>query len=275
VGKAREPLGSWWLRLRGLGAAARVLTGANLRTPGAIVLAYHDVGHTPSTTEYFVTPSRLRAQLRAALRAGLKLVGLADLTSTFQSGAPVDGMAAVVFDDSLVGVYRHAMPILLEMDIPATLFTVTGALGREPPWWRGAARVMTAGELAEMVRAGFEVGGHTHTHPVLPGLSDAALARELQGSRARLEDLTGQSVDLFAYPFGAHDERVRAAVEAAGYRAAYTFLNGRVTAGLDPYRLPRLNMTAQQRPLRFAYHLARLPASWPDTQLERSGGATA
>jgi peptidoglycan/xylan/chitin deacetylase (PgdA/CDA1 family) len=112
------------------------------------------------------------------------------------------------------------------------------------------------------------IASHTRTHPSLPSLSPSALGEELAGSRRYLEDLVGAPVDLFAYPFGHHDPTVREAVAAAGYRAGYSFLNGRITAGLDRYRLPRLNMWSGQGRSRLAYHLARPPASWPPTQLE-------
>ncbi len=258
-------------RLLGLVGAVRVLAGGALRTRGALVFAYHDVADVVGPAQqYSVTPRRLRAHLNMALRWGLRFVSLSELTTAVERGESADGMAAVVFDDSLVGVHHHAMSILLELGVPATVFAVTGALGCQPPWWPGSQRVMTVAELAEMAEAGFEVACHTHSHPALPGLSDASLAQELEGPRARLQDVSGAAVDLLAYPFGAHDGRVRAAVASSGYRAAYTFLNGRITPGLDRYRLPRLNMTEDQHRLRFAYHLARPPASWPETQVEKA-----
>jgi len=76
-------------------------------------------------------------------------------------------------------------------------------------------------------------------------------------------------MDLFAYPFGDYDSEVCHVVDAAGYRAAFTFLNGRIVPGLDRLRLPRLNMWAGQNHGRLAYHLARSVTSWGDTQPDR------
>jgi hypothetical protein len=47
---------------------------------------------------------------------------------------------------------------------------------------------------------------------------------------------------LLAYPYGDHDERVRSAAAAAGYRAAFTTEPGRNGAGIDPYCLRRLGV---------------------------------
>jgi hypothetical protein len=55
---------------------------------------------------------------------------------------------------------------------------------------------------------------------------------------------------------------VRDAAAAAGYRAAVTFLNGRVSDGVDPFRIPRFAMRADLDPTRLALWLARPLDSW-------------
>jgi peptidoglycan/xylan/chitin deacetylase (PgdA/CDA1 family) len=257
-------------KVRALARAGFVVAaGRPLREAGAMVLGYHDVGTDPArATKYSVTPKRFRRQLESIRRWGLTIVPLADLLARLTAGETVDGLVAVTFDDALVGVHRHALPVLTELCVPATVFAVSGALGDTPPWWPSSDRTMTPQELGEVHAAGVQIGGHTHSHPVLPGEEDASLRVELSDSRARLEDLVGDTVDVLAYPYGEHDARVRDAVRDAGYRAGFTFLNGRVTPDVDDWRVPRLNMTEGQRALRFAFHLVRPAATWPDTQVD-------
>ena len=138
-----------------------------------------------------------------------------------------------------------------------------------PPWWPAARRTMTTGELIRVHSRGLTLGGHTRTHASLPSLAPSDLADELAGCRADLERLTGSRVDLLAFPSGHHDSRVRAATRDAGFQAAFTFLNGRVSGGDDIYRLPRLTMGAHMTSRRLAYHLTRSARSWPDHQLDR------
>ncbi len=260
-------------RLSGAVRAGAALAGGRMATRGAVVLAYHDVGDDPSNrTDYYVSPAQLRRQLTTAADAGLRFVDLATLTQAFLSGQPVDGLAAVAFDDGLAGVHRHAVPVLAHLGLPATVFAVTQGLGSPPPWWRGAARLMTRRELAEVAGAGLAVAAHTRTHPSLPGLDATALADELVGARHELQDLVQAPVDLLAYPFGHHDARVREAAAVAGFAAGFTFLNGRVSPGLDPFRLPRFTMWSGQGRARLIYHLARSARSWPDTQSDIMGG---
>lgn len=263
-------------RLSGVVRAGAALAGGRVATGGAVVLAYHDVGNDPcNSTDHYVSPAQLRRQLTTAADVGLRFVELVTLTEAFLSGERVDGLASVAFDDGLVGVHRHALPVLADLGVPGTVFAVTRGLGSPPPWWRGASRLMDRRELAEVAGAGFAVASHTRTHRSLPGLDATALADELVGARRELQDLVQAPVDLLAYPFGHHDARVREAVAGAGYAAGFSFLNGRITAGLDRYRLPRITMGSGQGRARLAYHLVRSSRSWPDTQSDAVGGPEA
>jgi peptidoglycan/xylan/chitin deacetylase (PgdA/CDA1 family) len=251
--------------VRGTGAMA----GWRPRPHGASVLTYHDVTDDPSNPTEQVTPAALRAQLRAALHWGVRFVPLPDLCERVLRGEPVDGLAAITFDDALVGVYRSAVGVLSDLDLPATVFVVSDRLGTEAPaWYPGSDRVMAVEELREVAAAGFDVQSHTRTHPDLPSLTGADLDRELAGSRAALSDLLGRDIDYLAYPFGHYDRHVRTAAREAGYRAAFTFRNGRVVPGLDPYRLPRVPMWTDARRFRLAYNLARPTWSFPENQVD-------
>ncbi len=72
----------------------------------------------------------------------------------------------------------------------------------------------------EMARSGIEFGSHTRTHPALTGVGDERLRRELSDSRAQIESELGRAAELFSYPHGEIDGRVREAVGRAGYRCA-------------------------------------------------------
>lgn len=246
----------------------RLLAGSGKQAPGGLVFAYHDVGYRgPELTRHSVSPARLRRQLLAAKACGLRFVELSMLVDVLAAGRDPEGMTAVTFDDALTGVHRHALPLLADMGIPATVFAVSDAFGTSPSWWPGAARVMTTTEMSELTAAGWTVGSHGRTHCSLIELRGEALTEEVEGSRLALEDIVQQPVDLFAYPYGHHDPVVREAVAGAGYRGAFSFLNGRVLPSYDLYRLPRLNMHWELGSLRLARQVARAPAQWPETQL--------
>jgi peptidoglycan/xylan/chitin deacetylase (PgdA/CDA1 family) len=266
--------------IRGAGHRAGAL-GRLLRrrraAPGAVVLGYHDVlpdGAAPAPWQ--VTASQFRSHLDVLDRLGLRVVPLEAIADRLRSGEPVDGLAAVTFDDALAGVHARALPVLGERGVTATVFVVTGSLGVAPPWWPGAAPTLGPSALAELATAGWTIGSHTRTHPSLPTLAPGDLRDELVGSRADLTGLLGAAPRTLAYPHGHHDPVVRGAATAAGYDVAVTFRNGRITGADDPLRLPRLTMGPHLRPIRLALQLTRAPGSWPDHQLDRvDGGGTA
>jgi peptidoglycan/xylan/chitin deacetylase (PgdA/CDA1 family) len=93
---------------------------------------------------------------------------------------------------------------------------------------------------------GVDVGSHGVTHAHLTRLSDDELRRELVESKQQIEDELGRPCSEFAYPYGEHDERVRAAVRAAGYARAY----GLVDDADDPYALRRVDLYRRHTPVR-------------------------
>ncbi len=109
-----------------------------------------------------------------------------------------------------------------------------------PAWCRPA----TWEQITEAVRAGLTIGAHTATHRTLPALPDAEMYRELVESRAVIRQNAGVIPALFAYPYGLWDERTRDAVQAAGYRAAFTLGADRRTCRDDLWTLPRLSIPA-------------------------------
>jgi peptidoglycan/xylan/chitin deacetylase (PgdA/CDA1 family) len=124
--------------------------------------------------------------------------------------------------------------------------------------------MLTTRQLREVHRAGFDVGGHTHTHPILELQSDADAEREISGGKQKLEELIGASVGLFAYPNGIpitdYSTRHAAMARRAGFTGAVSTFAGAAQRGADVFELPRF-LPWDRSPLKFglrwARHLAR------------------
>jgi peptidoglycan/xylan/chitin deacetylase (PgdA/CDA1 family) len=110
------------------------------------------------------------------------------------------------------------------------VFERLGALLGDDPADAG----MRADDVRALTAAGFEIGFHTKEHHVLTTLGDAELGTALRDGRAELEALSGQQLDLIAYPHGEVDERVASAARAAGYRVGFTTERQPVRPGTDP-----------------------------------------
>ena len=87
-------------------------------------------------------------------------------------------------------------------------------------------------------------------------LSDAQLRLEVAGSRRELRRRFGAGVaEFFCYPAGRYDDRVLAAVRAAGYRGATTVDPG-LGAGNEPFALKRVRVNADDTPQTLVGRLA-------------------
>lgn len=124
---------------------------------------------------------------------------------------------------------------------------VAAAIRERTPGFRPAAEqraawdLMSWEELRSLSTSLVTVGSHTLTHPLLPYLGDAELAREVRGSRRELESRLDRPVEHFAYPSGAVDGRaVKLAREC--YRSACMSRPGFLEAGDDPAALRRVSM---------------------------------
>ena len=76
--------------------------------------------------------------------------------------------------------------------------------------------------LAEMEDAGFTIGSHTCTHPVLTNETNEDVRQQLKTSREQLEAHLKKRVLHLAYPDGRFSSDILQAAEAAGYRFGYT-----------------------------------------------------
>lgn len=191
-----------------------------------LVLGYHAVSERwPASLS--VTPGALRDQLGHLVARGYRGVTFTEAVCGRAGGR----VLAVTFDDAYRSVLSHAAPVLERLGLPATVFVPTAFPdGGGPMSWPGIDRWLgtehdgelaglTWSELAELSRGGWEIGSHTHTHPHLTELSDAAITVELRTSKESCEQRLGVPCRSVAYPYGAVDDRVAGLAGEAGYVA--------------------------------------------------------
>jgi peptidoglycan/xylan/chitin deacetylase (PgdA/CDA1 family) len=109
------------------------------------------------------------------------------------------------------------------MGVPATVFVCAGLLGGTSEWMpeMPAERLVTAEHVVALQEGGFDIGLHGLDHTLLPRLPAAELHRQTWTAAEMLSQVTGEWPRAFAYPGGVHDAGARAAVAAAGMRAAF------------------------------------------------------
>jgi peptidoglycan/xylan/chitin deacetylase (PgdA/CDA1 family) len=223
---------SEWARL----AAYRLLFHLGSRRRGIrVVLTYHSIGADAALS---LPTAAFRSQV-AFLRQNFRIVPLRDLSDALASLPADTNIACMTFDDGYADGYETVLPILAEAGIKATFFIATGFLGGMFPTSSGSLPMMTAGQVAELAASGHEIGAHTVNHPKLASVPLPHARAEVEGSKHRLEDLTGADVSSFAYPKGDFDEGVKAMVGSLGFQRAATTRLGLVGPGVDWLAVPR------------------------------------
>ena len=118
--------------------------------------------------------------------------------------------------------------------------------------------MMTSAQAAGLARSGFELGGHTVSHPILATLDLAAAREEIECGRRCLEELSGRPTKLFAYPNGRPQrDYVKASAELVremGFDGAVTTSVGAAVVGTSPYEIPRFTPW-DDRPIRYCTQL--------------------
>ena len=186
-----------------------------------LALAYHGVADVPLRRDpegLFVRPQDLRRQIAKLREWGYRLASFGELAGEVARGEGA-GIAALTFDDGFADNLETLAPLLREVDAPATVFVVSGWLGRphpSVPW----TRILTAEELRELGEAEVEIGGHSATHADLSVRSYDGAREELSRGKGELEEVLGRPIEVAAYPYGRANEETVRACRDAGFRAA-------------------------------------------------------
>ena len=221
--------------------AASTVRGA---TGGTRCLMYHSVvpEEIEDDLQLTVSTDLVRRQF-AYLRAhDFTVADAVALVAAIRAKRELGPRSVVLtFDDGLLDNRDLALPLLAEFGYRATIFVTADALtGRAKP---EARDYLTSVQAREMLASGLiTFGCHSASHRNLRGMTDAQLVRETADAKREIEDAVGTGISLFAYPYGSYDawdDRVRAAVQRAGYDGAFTSIVGPNTARRDPYLLYR------------------------------------
>ncbi|MGH2595281.1 MAG: polysaccharide deacetylase family protein [Actinomycetota bacterium] len=184
-------------------------------------------------SEIELTPEVFRSQMEDLVASERVLTLDALLT-----GDP-DGGVVVTFDDGYRDFHDAVLPVLTDLNVPATLYLATGlvANGAGDP----APDALTWSQLREAIDTGLvTIGSHTHGHADLSHATESEAESEMRRSKELIEDHLQASCEHFAYPWaiggGAADRVARRLFRTAALDAWRTNRAGRI----DPYRLGRV-----------------------------------
>ena len=234
----------------------------------AIILQYHHVSTTtPHATS--ISPAQLSEHLQWLKDNNFQVWPLPKIISTLQhnssdnkvSNILPDRVVAITFDDGYHNNYQHAYPLLKKFNYPFTIFLntkpVNDAYKSHLNWL----------QIKEMSENGATIANHTKTHPYMLRLNDNETAEqwhqrmkdEIISAETSIEQHTGQSEKLFAYPYGESSPQLRGLLRSMGY-TSFAQYSGPISSGSNFSQLPRFALSGNYTNLdSFAQKMLTLP----------------
>jgi peptidoglycan/xylan/chitin deacetylase (PgdA/CDA1 family) len=212
------------------------------------VLLYHSISDSAASRNdpWSVRVGDFRADMETVAASGRTALTCAEFARCLRGERAVpERPILVTFDDGFADFGHTAVPILRSLGIVSTLFMTTA--------WSGTLGMLSPVALRDLLDNGdVEIGAHSETHPHLDVVAPRRARREIEGSKAYLEDTLQVRIESFAYPHGSHRKATRTLAAAAGYTNAVAVKNALSHAHDDPYAVARFTVHGRSTRARVA-----------------------
>jgi len=214
---------------------------------GISILMYHQVGdfepmrtHRSTYCHY----KRFQGQMRFLHHFRFHVLSMDEALACLNGTRPTPPRAVVLtFDDGYENFYEYAWPVLERYRFPSMVYLLSGLIGQASAWFeedqRATPPLMDRERILQLHKLGVDFGSHGASHVKLAEVARDRVRQEVSESKQQLEQLLGEEVRHFCYPYGSHNLTAVEEVQRAGYRSAVTCQRGAATPAFDPLLLPR------------------------------------
>jgi peptidoglycan/xylan/chitin deacetylase (PgdA/CDA1 family) len=204
----------------------------------AVIFDYQRVGEdlSPATN---TTLEQFTAHLTELTDGAYHLASLDEIvTALAQTSKLPDRTVAITFDGAYKSALQNAIPLLLEKDIPFTVFFSPSQADANSPDY------MSWDDIKKLARnPRVTIGLHTADYKRLADARPEEMRRQINAALARYRDVLKTEPAYFAYPFGEYSKAYRAMIMESGFKAAFGQQSGVAYDGADIMVLPRFAMT--------------------------------
>lgn len=205
-------------------APAPVLTGFCLNVP---VLFYHhvqpeSVGAEHKNTSLTVDNGTFDKQMQYLVSHGYTTITVKQLVDALKNHTTLPTKSiAITLDDGYRDNYTYAFPILQKYKLTANIMLATGLM--EGPDY------LTWGQVNEMKNSGLiYYSDHTWSHYSVNHGTNEKIQYEIQTAKQQIESHTGQTTDIFTYPYGSLNANAIALLQQDGFTGAFSTIPGKV-----------------------------------------------
>ncbi len=223
----------------------------------AAILLYHRVNDF--SQDVLTVSTEIFAAHLLAISKHYPVISSEELTRCLQEKDVIGPTSVLIhFDDAYRDVYTGGGAILKAAGMPAAAFVSSGFVDTDRVFEHDREKYpfqyenFRRADLESWVREGFEIGAHTVNHVNL-GTCDLEQTRfEIVESGSQLENMIGQPVKLFSFPFGKIEDirpEARDFVREAGYSALFSAHGGFVGEDTSLWDIPRIGVSEEHLPL--------------------------
>ncbi len=243
----------------------------------AVILQYHLFGSgLPSSTS--VTIERFRDQLEVLKENNSIVWPLEEIISYLKQGKSLPDMCVgITIDDAHRSVFEKAYPLLVKYNFPATVFVATEVVDMNLKTY------LSWDQMREMSEYGITFASHSHSHAYMIRRQESESMAEWESrvkediitSIKRLEAELDTPVNLFAYPYGEYNTRLKEIIEELDL-VAFGQQSGAIWSGSDFAALPRFPVSGKYSEIKsFKTKIRSLPlpviSEQPESPLLSSG----
>ena len=198
------------------------LIGFCLRVP---VLMYHhiqpesiarDLGQTALTVDSGIFDQQM-AYLAAS---GYTPIWANELVNALISHVQLSGKPILItMDDGYADNDNYALPVLRKYNFKANLMLASGLVGSNPD-------MLTWDQVDDLKNNGVYITNHTWSHYAISNGPQDKIESEIGIAQSQIQQYTGQTVNIFTYPYGSFNNNAIATLQRKGYLGAFSEIPG-------------------------------------------------
>lgn len=192
------------------------------------ILCYHQIRDwrpTDSKTakDYIIPVNTFKAQIKMLADSGYNTILPEQLYNYLVYGdALPEKPVMLTFDDTDYDQYEVGAKELDKYGYKGVYFIMTVSIGK-----KGKVHYMSSEDIKDLADRGNTIGSHTYDHKNFKKYSGDDWKIQLDKPTAKLEEITGQKMLDFAYPFGLWNAEGIPELKKRGFRAAYALADKR------------------------------------------------
>jgi peptidoglycan/xylan/chitin deacetylase (PgdA/CDA1 family) len=228
----------------------------------AVILAYHRIGEN-AYPENNLRIDQFQSHINEILHGDYNVMKLDDVIDALESHKSLPPRTiALTFEGAFLSAYQNAIPLLLENDIPFTVFYVSDLADRKDPNHMGWSALK---KLSRNLNVSLGILPASYDHVAYKPESE--IRRLINKAKIRYREEFRQEPHFISYPFGEYSAALQDIIKMQNFQAAFGLHSGASYAGADLLALPRFSMTESYGDLgRFKIAANALPL--PVTDIE-------